>query len=278
MGRSCFHQHYKADVPWRQALRLKGVEGAAPKLSQRRAIYKTRRIAGGREIMANHGRTTSKMLPPMQHPRILDVGCGEGGPTLELARLANGKVIGMDSDHSALYRLSKRIEAAGLSQRVHLAQGSIRGMPFSEERFDLLWSEGTIHFMGFAASLAAWRRLIKPRGFLVVHEGTFPEPEAPCELEAYWKGSYANVEPAAAYMAALRAHGFALLGHFTLPQEVWWIEYYQPLEERLRVLRAKYAGDRAALGVLDRHAQEVELFVKYPTWHGSAFFVMKKMG
>lgn len=52
-----------------------------------------------------------QMLPPMHRPRILDIGCGKGGPTLELARLSHGEVIGMDPDHSALNRLSQRVEA-----------------------------------------------------------------------------------------------------------------------------------------------------------------------
>ena len=37
-----------------------------------------------------------EMLPQINKPRILDIGCGSGVPTLELARLSNGEIIGID--------------------------------------------------------------------------------------------------------------------------------------------------------------------------------------
>jgi cyclopropane fatty-acyl-phospholipid synthase-like methyltransferase len=59
-----------------------------------------------------------QMLPKLESPRILDIGCGPGGPTMELARLSGGHVIGMDIHQPYLDRLSQKIEQAGLSDRV----------------------------------------------------------------------------------------------------------------------------------------------------------------
>ena len=42
------------------------------------------------------------MLPELAKPRILDMGCGSGIPTLELARLSRGEAIGIDIDQPAL--------------------------------------------------------------------------------------------------------------------------------------------------------------------------------
>jgi cyclopropane fatty-acyl-phospholipid synthase-like methyltransferase len=50
----------------------------------------------------------------LTRPRILDVGCGPGGPTLELARLSDGEIIGLDIHQPSLDKLSRRIEEAGL--------------------------------------------------------------------------------------------------------------------------------------------------------------------
>jgi ubiquinone/menaquinone biosynthesis C-methylase UbiE len=46
------------------------------------------------------------MLPVLDSPRILDVGCGPGGPTLELARLSHGQVVGLDVHQPYLDELS----------------------------------------------------------------------------------------------------------------------------------------------------------------------------
>ena len=41
-------------------------------------------------------------LPKMEAPTILDIGCGSGVPSLELARQCNGKIIGLDIDRFLL--------------------------------------------------------------------------------------------------------------------------------------------------------------------------------
>ena len=55
---------------------------------------------------------------PLEGGKILDIGCGNGTPTLELARLSGGEVIGVDIDQSALDEFAGKIQAAGLGDRV----------------------------------------------------------------------------------------------------------------------------------------------------------------
>jgi len=43
---------------------------------------------------------------------ILDIGCGSGVPTLELARLRHGQITGVDIDHACLEELARKAEAA----------------------------------------------------------------------------------------------------------------------------------------------------------------------
>lgn len=57
-----------------------------------------------------------EMLPELETPRILDVGCGQGRATLELARLSGGQVVGLDVDHAALDVLSTEIRAGFVSE------------------------------------------------------------------------------------------------------------------------------------------------------------------
>ena len=48
-----------------------------------------------------HSRQAYRLLPPLEQPRILDIGCGQGQQTMELARLGGGEVIGIDIDNAA---------------------------------------------------------------------------------------------------------------------------------------------------------------------------------
>jgi len=216
------------------------------------------------------------MLPEMDKPRILDIGCGPGGQTMDLARLTQGEVIGIDIHQPYLDQLTNKIKEAGLSARVHAINCSMFNMKFPDESFDIIWAEGSIYIMGFEQGLAGWRRLIKPKGFLAVHEMTWLRPDPPQEIYAYWKEFYPEIKTVEENMELILKCGYTLIGQFTLPEDAWWIEYYGPLEERIKDLRGKYIDNLEALAILDNEQREIEMYKKYYQWYGSVFFVMKK--
>jgi SAM-dependent methyltransferase len=217
-----------------------------------------------------------QMLPRLREPRILDIGCGPGGPTLELARLSGGHVIGMDIHQPYLDRLSQKIVEAGVSSRVEALNCSMFEMSFLDESFDIVWAEGSIYLIGFERGLKEWRQFIKPNGFLVVHEMTWLRPEPPQEICNYWKEMYPGIRTVPENVELIPTCGYDLIGHFTLPEDAWWTEYYGPLEDRLEVLRKKYVDDAKALAVLDEEQREIDMYRKYQQWYGSVFFVMQK--
>jgi SAM-dependent methyltransferase len=217
-----------------------------------------------------------EMLPPMQNPRILDVGCGPGGPTMALARLTEGEVVGIDTHQPYLDRLSEKIEQAGLTDRVRAVNCSMFEMDFPHESFDIIWAEGSIYIMGFERGLREWQCFIRPKGFLVIHEMTWLRPEPPQEIHDYWKTLYPGIGMVQEKIDQIDASGYDLLGYFTLPDDAWWHEYYGPLEERIKGLRKKYVDDSEATAQLEEEQKEIEMYRKYHEWYGSVFFVMRK--
>jgi ubiquinone/menaquinone biosynthesis C-methylase UbiE len=193
------------------------------------------------------------MLPKLDKPTILDIGCGSGVPTLELARLSDGLVVGLDIIQSLLDELKRKIEAAGISDRVKAVQCSLFEMDFPDENFDIVWAEGSVYVIGFEQGLKAWRRLIKPTGFLVVHD---------------------EIDDLTKKLEQIPRCGYELLGHFIVSEDVWWHEYYEPLEKRIHELRKKHRDDEEALKVLEKEQREFEMFKRDP--RGSVFFVMRK--
>lgn len=216
------------------------------------------------------------MLPKLDKPRILDIGCGPGGPTLELARLSQGEIIGIDVHQPFLDRLARKIEEAGLADRVKAVNCSMFDMDFPDESFDIIWSEGSIFIIGFERGLREWRRFLKPRGFLVVHEMTWLQPNPPKEIYDYWKRFYLGIKTAPENLEQISGCGCDLIGHFALPEDAWWILYYGPLEKRIKKLRAKYVDDPKALTILDKEQREIDMYKNSHKWYGSAFFVMQK--
>lgn len=103
-------------------------------------------------------------------PRILDIGCGCGTPTLELAKLSHGEIVATDIDQPALDRLNRRKEEAGLTERIQAVHYSVFDMDFPPRSFDVIWSEGSIYTVGFEKGIWEWKRFLKPAGFMVVHD------------------------------------------------------------------------------------------------------------
>jgi SAM-dependent methyltransferase len=233
-------------------------------------------LRSGHPIRLKFTQQAFQLLPELDAPRILDVGCGEGEPTLALARLSQGQIIGLDTNKPALDRLSTRIKKSGLAERVQVVHGSMLGMSFPDGCFDLIWAEGSIHVLGFERGLRAWRRFIKSGGLLTVHEMTWLRPDPPSEMVDYWSGVYPGLSTAAEYIEQMPGCGYELIGHFLLPEETWWVAYYGPLEARLGALREKYAGDQEVQEILDLAQHELELYKKYGSWYGSGFYVMQK--
>ncbi|MEE9501520.1 MAG: methyltransferase domain-containing protein [Candidatus Aminicenantaceae bacterium] len=218
-----------------------------------------------------------EMLPKMDQPKILDIGCGPGGPTIELARISGGDVFGMDTHQSYLDVLEEKIKKAGLSERVKAVIGSMFTMDFPEESFDIIWAEGSIYIIGFEEGLNDWRRFIKPQGFLVVHEMTWLKPNPPKEIFDYWMKMYPGITTIPENLELIHPCGYKVLGHFPLPENAWWEEYYHPLEERINQLRAKYKENPETLRTLNSEQEEIDLYRKYSAWYGSVFYVMQKL-
>ncbi len=202
-----------------------------------------------------HTRKAYGLLPVLEHPNILDIGCGTGVVTLELARLSNGKVIGVDIDKRAIERLNRKIEGAGLLDNVKAVNRSMHDIEFADGVFDMIWTEGAIHVVGFAEGLRRWRHLIKPEGFFVIHDRIVDMQK-----------NEGSIGPC----------GYTLINRFVVPKESWWDDYYRPLENMIEGLRQKYQNDAAALAFLDKEQVEVDEFKNNPAHHGSVFYVMRK--
>jgi SAM-dependent methyltransferase len=221
-------------------------------------------------------RRAFQMLPDLENPRILDVGCGQGGPTLELARLSGGQVTGLDIDQSALDELARRADEEGLSGRVQVVHGSMFDMDFADQSFDIVWAEGSMHIVGFERAPGEWRRFISPRGFLVMHEMTWLRPDPPSEIADCPELAYPGIRTVSEYAEQVPGQGYDLVGRFTLPEDFWLLDYFDPMMARLRGLRRKYADDQAAQKTLDREERAADLYRKHSEWYGSAFLVMQK--
>ena len=100
-----------------------------------------------------------------KQPFILDIGCGPGVQTLELARISNSKIIALDNHQPFLDKLMKTARDEGLAKNIILKNISMLDMDFDENTFDIIWSEGALYFMGFQNGLSRCHQLLKKDGY-----------------------------------------------------------------------------------------------------------------
>ncbi len=100
---------------------------------------------------------------------VLDVGCGTGKATADLARLvAPGRVLGVDLSSQMLERGRRRAEADGIAN-VEFLQADAQVHPFEEAAFDVAFSSfGAMFFNDQVAAFANIGRALRPGGRLAV--------------------------------------------------------------------------------------------------------------
>jgi demethylmenaquinone methyltransferase/2-methoxy-6-polyprenyl-1,4-benzoquinol methylase len=117
---------------------------------------------------------------------ILDVAAGTAGVTLALARRApSARVVGADLTPEMLREGSRRVAAAGVTDRVRLVAGRGEQLPFPAATFDALTFTYLLRYVDDpAATLAELARVLKPGGVMASLE--FCVPSGPLWWPSWW--------------------------------------------------------------------------------------------
>jgi len=183
----------------------------------------------------------------------------------------------LDNHQSFLDELEKKAIDDNLSGNIEIKLGSMFKMPFSAERFDIIWFEGAIYIMGFEEGLRSWRRFLKPNGYIVVSELSWLKDFPPEELREFWNKEYPGIKSIARNLEIIENSGYQEIGHFTLPEHVWMESLYTPMEKRVTELKIKYKNNPKAEEFYKETLNEIQMFRKYSEWYGYEFYIMQKI-
>jgi ubiquinone/menaquinone biosynthesis C-methylase UbiE len=138
----------------------------------------------------SRGRRATQELAELAAPgaadRVLDVGCGLGGPARYLAERFGCEVTGIDLTHEFCEVANWLSALTGLDRRVRVRQGSGTALPFEDASFDLVWTiQMQMNVADKARLYAEIQRVLRPGGRYVLQELCAGEA-GECHLPAPW--------------------------------------------------------------------------------------------
>ncbi len=211
---------------------------------------------------------------PLQ-PEVIDIGCGVGRQTLELARLSGGRVTAVDLHQTFLARLDITAREAGLEEQIRTLIDDMGDLGLPDQSFDVIWSEGAISNVGFEAGLKHWHRLVSPGGWVVVTECCWLTAEPSPECARFWAEEYPEMATVNDCLAMAERAGYVATDHFTLPDSDWEEHYYAPMVPRLAWFRKKHGTSREALAVSNMCENEISVRRRFGSEYGYVCFVLR---
>ncbi|MDJ0839141.1 MAG: methyltransferase domain-containing protein [Acidobacteriota bacterium] len=209
--------------------------------------------------------------------KIADIGCGTGASTILLAKELDANITAVDFLMEFLDELQTRAKDHGVAERITTLCCSMDALPFSDEEFDVIWSEGAVYNMGFENGVSAWRRFLKPGGKLVVSEITWLGAARPPELQSYWEREYPEIDLASAKIGILERHGYSPEAYFFLPPHCWLQNYYRPVQNRFDEFLERNDHSAQAKELVDCEKEEIAMYEKYSDYYSYGVYIAKKI-
>ncbi|KAI5996243.1 S-adenosyl-L-methionine-dependent methyltransferase [Pisolithus albus] len=172
--------------------------------------------------------------------KVLDVGCGVGGPAREIARFSDAHIVGLNNNQFQVNRARRYAEKAGLSDQITFVKGDFMKLSeqFGENSFDAVYAiEATVHAPTWEGVYGEIFKVLKPGGVFGVYEWCMTDawdPSIPSHKELAHQIEFGNgipeMRPLKLARQAMKNVGFQLEHEEDLadrPDEVPW---YYPLE------------------------------------------------
>ena len=203
-----------------------------------------------RAVLLKYLAEAVSLLPKIDNPKILDIGCGTGVPTLWIAENYGGIITAIDTDKHALEWLQMKLVDKKLENYVNPLNISLFDLNTESDYFDIILAEGFLNIIGFKQGFVKVIRMIKKGGYFLIHD-KYKDHEMKCDF--------------------IIEHDCELVGTILLDESVWWNDYYRQLEAKIESLDAKQI-----IVLFKTELKELELYRKDPSPFRSIYYVVKK--
>ncbi|KAG8530088.1 Delta(24)-sterol C-methyltransferase [Bacidia gigantensis] len=210
------------------------------------------------QAIARHEHYLAHMMQMREGMRVLDVGCGVGGPAREIAKFTGAKIVGLNNNDYQIERATHYAAKEGLSSQLSFTKGDFMQMSFPSESFDAVYAiEATVHAPSLEGVYSQIYRVLKPGGVFGVYEWLMTEAynnEDPhhreIRLGIEQGDGISNMVKISEGLKAIRAAGFNLEVAQDLADSSDARPWYYPLDGDLTM--ASSLGDLVTIARMTR--------------------------
>lgn len=191
------------------------------------------------------------IIPGIDNPDILDIGCGTGVPTLWIAERFSGNITAVDVDKDSLDYFSKKILNRNLNDKITTLCTSFFDFNPGTDLYDIILAEGFLNAVGFERGFKRATGILKKGGYFIIHD-EYKDHEKKCNF--------------------IRENSCKVMNTLYLDETVWWNDYYRQLE--IEISRTADAGLRE---MFNSDLNEIEQYKADPHLFRSCYYVVEKM-
>lgn len=204
----------------------------------------------GRMKLLKHLEQVLNDLPEFNNPKILDIGCGSGVPTLWLAEIYNGTITAIDTNKQLLDFLEHKIERKKTSSKIKTENISFFDLVTEPEWYDLIIAEGFLNVVGFEMGFNRVIEKIKIGGYFIIHD------------------EYKDND---SKKALIQKNNCKIVNSFVLDETIWWKDFYGQLELEINTMENAHLRS-----LFSNEINEIDQFKKNPSLFKSIYYVVLK--
>ncbi|MCJ1334946.1 Delta(24)-sterol C-methyltransferase [Bachmanniomyces sp. S44760] len=126
---------------------------------------------GFHQAIARHEHYLASQMVLRDGMKVLDVGCGVGGPAREIAKFTGANIVGLNNNDYQIERATRYAAKEGLSNQLSFVKGDFMQMSFPPNTFDAVYAiEATVHAPSLQGVYSQIFRVLKPGGVFGVYE------------------------------------------------------------------------------------------------------------
>ncbi|KAH7311458.1 S-adenosyl-L-methionine-dependent methyltransferase [Stachybotrys elegans] len=215
------------------------------------------------QAMARHEHYLAHSMGIKKCMKVLDVGCGVGGPAREIVKFTGAHVTGININEYQVGRATHYANKEGLAGSLKFVQGDFMKMPFPDNSFDAVYAiEATVHAPSLEGIYSEIFRVLKPGGVFGVYEWLMTEDydnenldHRRIRLDIEQGNGIAQMFKVSHGLQAVESAGFELELHEDLADRADPAPWYWPLDSNLMYVQT--LADLVTVARMNKWGREV---------------------